>query len=383
MYQLMFVKAFSQLALYLLIAQHLLSTHSLHCQPSGTRNGINIYQWNQIEHATCELPLDIPCIIKHSTLKHWAKSTKKRIVNTLKTQQTLITLESHSSDCHCFDTSNIHLCNDYVYSFSSYQNGMESLFGNRIDSIWYQYEINYNLHKKYLKCINKNILSIPIHKAFNKAKSLHKTNNNNSKISAATHPVSLKLAMKDRANYIEYIEYKNIKPYFKIFKMKNELNDIAMMNNWIGSTGYQSSLHLDRSDNIYFMISGNKTFLLSKPDRFNKFIIFPFLHVKTGNAIYNDSEIEYKVHIKQHEIFYLPSFWWHHVINGKYDSFALNIWIENDNLNKIETYQFSMEIKMKLVNYKDNLNEILYFIQTLQHKYFHGKSNDALLFGYF
>eukprot|EP01084_Bolivina_argentea_P155487 270951_1 len=119
------------------------------CSISTHRNGINIYEWREIEHGICNIPLNTPFIIQNSSLKSWSKSTMKHILNLIKTLSTKVRYQL--SDCNCFNNNNI--CMDYINSFLYSSQQLANKFGNRIDSIWYKYEINYNLNKKYLKCI--------------------------------------------------------------------------------------------------------------------------------------------------------------------------------------------------------------------------------------
>ena len=352
------------------------------CIPITQRNGIDVYEWSDIEYGVCSIQLTVPFIIINSQISKWGKLTKNKIIKIFKSQKKSVTLQYKTSDCSCFDDDNISLCHDFVYQFSSYSSEMEQVFGNRINSIWYQYEINHKQDIKYLECIKSKIFTLSIKKAIKKSKSLH---NDTKTLSAVSYPIGFKFNENEREYYTQYIEYKYIKPYFKIFKMKNKLNDIAMMNSWIGSTGYQSKLHFDKSNNIYFMLSGNKTFYLSPPGFNNNFTIFPFLHVNTLNVFRynldnNNNDIKYKVNINKNEIFYLPAYWYHHVINGKYNSFALNIWIENYDTKKIQHYQFPKEIRKIFANSINSWPEILYFIQKLQFKYFNHTNYDSFLF---
>ena len=87
----------------------------------------------------------------------------------------------------------------------------------------------------------------------------------------------------------------------------------------------------------------------------------------------DESTFPYKVNIYRNEVFYLPAYWYHQVINGKYNTFAVNLWTVNKLSNKITTYQFATNIKQ---NYLLNVNKLknwkyilYYFIHNLLHQY--------------
>ncbi len=388
---------------FVIILFYRINSLSLNCNPISMRDGVNIYEWNDIEYGVCKLPTIIPFIIINSPLKKWGKSTMKHIIKTLKESNTKIGVEYRRSNCaKCgFDVSNISKCHEFVNTFSTPSYGKEKLTGNRIDYFWYKYELNDGNvlglfpHKQFEneQCINQRGIArktIRISKAIKKAKSLSLSrdkksldNYTNYTYSAVKFATVWKLDDYEKHNYANLIKYENMKPFFQIFGMKEEYNDIHMISAWTGTNGYITNFHYDQANNMYFMIKGNKTFQMTHNVLFNdNFVIFPFLNFYFLNfAKYEEKYLDYpRINVYTNEILYIPSYWFHRVINDKYNTYALNVWIRDYQIHKIQNYQFSKNLgQILFANIMDNWQQTLYLLQQIHFRIFGENS----LFQYF
>eukprot|EP01084_Bolivina_argentea_P178176 308011_1 len=280
--------------------------YATYCVSSNHRNNINIYDWSEI--SSCNIPLNKPFIIKNSLIKHWSKSTINDIITSL--NQYKISVVRQTSNCDCFNNQ-INLCNDYVRSFEYYHQDMSQILNmnHRRDSIWYKYESNYHINKQYMQCINRKTKLRTVKQTLNMLKRINSKSSSN--MTSIQCPFGMKLRGEEVTYYNSIIKYDNLSPYFKIFpSLLNSFNDINMLNIWMGSTGYTTSIHFDKCDILYFMLNGNKTFLISNPDLYNKFTLYPFLSINPRNAVFNTGNgltFEYKVDIYENEVFFLPA----------------------------------------------------------------------------
>ena len=126
-------------------------------------------------------------------------------------------------------------------------------------------------------------------------------------------------------------------------------------------------------------LNGNKTFILSPPS-LGSHSLFPFIHeserqVCGGLDVDGAAPVMYEVTLQKGDALYLPSFWYHEVVNGKGDSYGVNLWILNRklhaHLHRIEHYPFPKTISdlfRKAVK-KSNFGKFMSFIHRLESAY--------------
>ena len=130
----------------------------------------------------------------------------------------------------------------------------------------------------------------------------------------------------------------------------------------------------DYEDNLFFQLNGHKTFILSPPS-LGSYPLFPFLHeserqVCGGNV--DDENVEYTVTLRKGDVLYLPSFWYHEVVNGEEGSYGVNLWILNRKLHapldRIENYPLPKDLadSFRKGVKKSNFRRMLHFIWTLE-----------------
>ena len=350
-------------------------TLSLPCTPAFQRGDIDVFSYKQLQTGLCKIPKYKPFIIQNSTLQKWRKSTKSKILQAIGNLDVATT--SQSSDCSCFN-DDTEKCIDYVNSLSFSSANMNQLFARRDESFWHKYEANYRDTTKYFKCIKTERKTMSVDEALMTPKY-----NDNGLLSNKTSimfpaPIQRKDLQHLWSDSIptseQFIKHQDIYPFFVLFKMKNYLNDVQMMNVWMGSKGYKSTLHFDKTDNLYFMLSGTKNFLLSSPDYSEKFAIYPNLHEFRRQTLFplnqkDYDNIENDVTIYKNEILFLPKYWYHQVINGESRSMAMNIWVSNGLSMDIQGFQLSKKIRARFQNILKNWPEILYFVQSIKHGY--------------
>lgn len=348
---------------------------SLPCTPQFQRAGIDVFAWNTLQTGLCKIPMFQPFIIQNSTLKKWRKSTKKKILRAI--SNLAVATTSQSSDCSCFN-DNIEKCIDYVNSLCFSSAGMNQMFEKRDESFWYKYEANYKENTKYMKCVKTERKQMSVKEALMTPKYNDNELSPNKTSIMFPAPIQRKdlqsLWSETTPTSEQFIKHQDIYPFFVLFNMKNNLNDVQMMNIWMGSKQYKSTLHFDKTDNLYFMLSGTKNFLLSSPDYSEKFAVYPNLHEFRRQALFplNKSDynnIDYDVNIYKNEILFLPKYWYHQVINGESTSMAMNIWRSNGPSMDIQYFQLPKKVRARFQDLSNNWPEILYFVQSVKHGY--------------
>jgi hypothetical protein len=106
---------------------------------------------------------------------------------------------------------------------------------------------------------------------------------------------------------------------------------------YLGPKGLITSLHQDLPDNLYAVVKGSKHITLFAPDD-RKFLYPNSVFSKHPNfSRFNPDKPDFKkypsseratpieVYLKEGDLLYIPSLWWHHIRNTE-DSIALNFW---------------------------------------------------------
>ena len=136
--------------------------------------------------------------------------------------------------------------------------------------------------------------------------------------------------------------------------MKTHLNFGELTTNTllIGQEGSVTPLHYDEQDNFLHQIGGAKTCILFSPANFPHFHPFPVHHpcdrqsqfdFKANNN--NDCSIfeklgenigqrGWKCVLEKGDVLYIPKYWWHHIINSKNTSTAINFWFRAPDLGQ-------------------------------------------------
>ncbi len=152
---------------------------------------------------------------------------------------------------------------------------------------------------------------------------------------------SLLLEADSNGRYLSHpiIKDIDIRPFSRVFDIgfpglsrKGPPIDIHL---WMGTKGATSIRHHDLNDNLYFVLRGHKKFYLSHPNAFRQFEIYPYLHPShrheitcpfSPNCDQKRSANILEVDVRAGDLLYLPSFWFHKVVNMDKDTLALNIW---------------------------------------------------------
>ena len=370
----------------------------------GIDDRISVYEWKYVIKNAHLIDKTLPFVIKDTPSNKWQLSNISNLMENIGfifEDYKDASFQVQTSDCSCFE-DNIDLCKEYVkgHTYSSRRN--QKQFGQRKNSFWHKHEINHDDHSKYNDCIystkhGDNVVNIIRNiQILNVINSLS-SNSMRQNISSLTFNFKIMEQNEyDKKLYIDSLSLKffnliALGPIFNLFGMKKEYRDLSAIHVWFGTNDYRTILHFDYNDNMFFMLNGYKTFYLSPPslDNFN---LFPFLHESERQTIpiylnqnqyknrnEGDSNI-YKVTVHCGDLLYIPSFWYHEVINGNQDdmSFGFNIWamdrqLKHDLLNKIEHFSFPLLMRKLLKQgiKRKNFNQIVYFIGELQTQFCH------------
>eukprot|EP01084_Bolivina_argentea_P131802 232590_1 len=166
-----------------------------------------------------------------------------------------------------------------------------------------------------------------------------------------------------------------LSPYFDIFDIAG-FADIKDIHIWFGTEYYRAMRHLDKCDNLFFVLEGSRVFRVSEPT-LKVFPLHPFGHASNRQQypyypLLEDETIPKEYHISEvevfaNEVFYLPGFWHHEVINNNF-TVALNVWWDSvDELLQRDMEDFRLPINPQRDDGMDKsqINAFLYFAQRL------------------
>ena len=314
------------------------------------------------------------------------------------------------ANCDCFgNTSESQiLCHQYVSTFL-YSNHDEDSY-----DFWQTYQYKYN--QNYQHCIkqkSKTYLVKDLSETFNKLIMNKNDNDNNKECDISSSSLSSNNIYNKSYTYfpilsinsdpteidsvqLTALDHIKLHPFYDIFDIENGFESIDHIHLWFGNNKYRAIRHFDRSHNLFFMLSGQRRFRLSSPT-FNIYPLHPFNHKssrqqfpyymtqknKEGMIIKNYINIEYEIwesDLKKNELLYLPSGWFHEIIN-QYPSCALSIWFSSGDIDFIRDDIFETRLPInpnKFIKIKE-LNQFFYFIQKLIHQFCAINNDDILM----
>lgn len=136
-----------------------------------------------------------------------------------------------------------------------------------------------------------------------------------------------------------------------------QLSDIAETHMWAGKRGVVTGAHYDSYHNLYAQVYGCKRFVISSPDTFENYFVYPFHHPhdrqsqrESPNFVAKNKETRIPatvVDLRPGDLFYLPPFHFHRVspfpCEGMEQSISINTWSEPD-----DTKALFAELESKL-----------------------------------
>ena len=120
----------------------------------------------------------------------------------------------------------------------------------------------------------------------------------------------------------------------------------------IGQEGSVTPLHYDEQENFLHQIGGSKTCILFSPAHFQYFHPFPVHHPCDRQSQFDFEAIDsddcsifkklsnnvdqrgWKCVLEKGDVLYIPKYWWHHIVNSKNTSTAINFWFKAPDLGE-------------------------------------------------
>eukprot|EP01084_Bolivina_argentea_P081363 147341_1 len=196
---------------------------------------------------------------------------------------------------------------------------------------------------------------------------------------------------------MEIMKHIDILPFFELFGMRQGLNSLHDMMLWIGSNNYRLIRHSDNSDNLFFVLNGTKTFLLSVPvllnDKRFPYVLYPFIHPSSRSEYpmypmyhykYPENYKEYKVVLSKDEVLYVPGGVYHEVTNSNEGSIGINIWFgDKTSMTTDKLHQIKIPVSSSVV--MDELDGFMYLINKVTEYFEHDNSYKqyGFMFNYF
>ncbi|ETO13555.1 hypothetical protein RFI_23813 [Reticulomyxa filosa] len=220
----------------------------------------------------------------------------------------------------------------------------------------------------------------------------------------------LSAVLSKDAKFHSIVRDMDMTPYLEQFGIDVWRDDMQMYL-WMGSEKATAIRHYDFNHNLYLVLFGCKTFHLSAPHTAKFFTMYPFLHpskrhqilaeifhttlytigkkkkkpnyyilVYYNILIYNNLPKHWteeslslkRVRVCSGEALFLPSFWFHHVVNEDAKTFAVNMWwvspVERQ-IYEIQNTVWKLSTAVRDKEWGERFVGVVYFVRMLLHNH--------------
>eukprot|EP01083_Nonionella_stella_P148072 468145_1 len=378
------------------------------------RDGIDVIPWPQLQrlYAQNELDLTKPFIVIESPSSDWTllHNNYKGLYNAFKHYGKL-SIDTRTTDCSCFklpnNTIDIETCYEFVSNFKYVSKQKTQEFHiNKSSSFWDRYEPYFPLEYPYEQCIKRYRVHKPMQYILTHWDEFIMNDKNNDlnkkKPKLTSRRVTFNVITSNQGQLMmddvsmEVMKHIDIQPFSPIFGLKQGIHSLHDMNLWFGSNNYRLIRHTDTSDNLFFVLNGTKKFRIAAPYLINHpdfpFILYPFLHSASRSAypvfpIYGTQykAEQYDIDLHKDEVLWLPSGWWHEVVNGEIGSIGLNLWFgDGPTMLKQRMHRVKVPLSGPRIGI-DEMDGMLYLINRIT-QYFDHEDMDkqyGFMFTYF
>jgi len=310
---------------------------------------------------------------------------------------------SQTTNCSCFESAE--LCQHYASTLLYLAADPEREYTSSYE-YWKKFETDYSTRHQYDACITQKAQTYGIKPLIEQVVNISQSEQHECVLPppTVTHDdgggdgnISIgytyfRLAELDGDNSVvdalqlNTLDHIRLSDYFKLLAVDHGYGDITDVHMWFGLTQYRATRHYDRSHNLFFMLRGGRKFRLSAP-AINVWPLYPFGHLSDrhqyrsyamlqsadmseGVSMQWMNDIGYDIYedvVAENEMLFLPSYWWHEVVNDNF-SFALSLWyddVENTRLrNEVVNYHLPINPEKFGLTVGD-LDEFAYFMQRL------------------